>query len=154
VLTGQPCFPSEEGWGDEFKEQRVENKIMSLTNDPRLKQIAKQLCRELRKNQTNAEKIFWEAVRNRKFLGLKFYRQYPIFFDYIGKETFYIADFFCFEKKCVVEINGKIHDYLKDRDKQRTFIINMLGLEVVRFRNEEIENCFDHVLERLKMRLS
>ncbi len=127
---------------------------MSLINDPRLKQIAKQRCRELRKNQTTAEKIFWEAVRDRKFLGLKFYRQHPLFFDYTGKETFYIADFFCFEKKCVVEIDGKIHDYLIERDKLRTVIINMLGIEVVRFRNEEIENNLDYVLERLKRQLS
>jgi len=85
---------------------------MSLNRDPRLIEIAKQLCRELRKNQTKAEKIFWEAVRNRKFMGLKFYRQYPLFFDYTGKETFYIADFFCFEKKCVIEIDGKIEKFM------------------------------------------
>ena len=63
---------------------------MSLTKDPRLKQIARERCRELRKHQTPAEKIFWEAVRNRKVMGLKFYRQHPLFFDYFGKETFYI----------------------------------------------------------------
>ncbi len=125
---------------------------MSLTPDPRLRQIAKQLCRELRKSQTNAEKIFWKVVRKRKFLGLKFYRQYPIFFDYIGKETFYIADFYCFEKNSVIELDGKIHDYQKDRDKLRTFIINMLGIEVIRFRNEEVENDLDSVLEKLKKR--
>ncbi|HEX9975484.1 MAG TPA: DUF559 domain-containing protein, partial [bacterium] len=67
---------------------------MSLSHDPRLRQIAKELCRMLRRNQTNAEKIFWEAVRNRRFMGLKFYRQYPIFFDFSGQETFFIADFF------------------------------------------------------------
>lgn len=127
---------------------------MSLTNDPRLRQIAKQICRELRKNQKNAEKIFWEAVRNRKFMGLKFNRQYPIFFDYIGKKAFYVADFFCFEKRAVVEIDGKIHDYQKDRDKLRTFIIDMRGIEVVRFRNEEVENDIEEVLERLKIRWS
>ena len=58
---------------------------MSLSHDPRLTQIAKKYCRELRKNQTAEEKIFWEAVRNRKFGGSKFYRQYPLFFDYLGK---------------------------------------------------------------------
>jgi len=36
----------------------------------------------------------------------------------------------------------------------RTVIINMLGIEVIRFRNEEIENNLDHVLERLKQRFS
>ncbi len=126
---------------------------MSLSHDPRLIKTAKQLCRELRKKQTNAEKIFWETVRNRKFMGLKFNRQHPIFFDYFGNETFYIADFFCFEKRLVVELDGRIHDYQKDHDELRTFIINMKGIEVMRFRNEEVEKNLKIVLERLKMKL-
>jgi len=125
-------------------------RAMSLSNDPRLREIAKQLCRDLRKRQTNAEEIFWQAVRDRKFLNLKFYRQYPLFFDYLGKETFFIADFFCHERKLVVEIDGKIHDYRKDHDELRTFIIKMMGIEVIRFRNEEIENNLSEVLTRIK----
>ena len=127
---------------------------MSLSSDPRLREIAKQLCRELRQRQTNAEEIFWQAVRDRKFLGLKFYRQYPLFFDYLGKETFFIADFFCHERQLVVEIDGKIHDYRKDHDELRTFIINMMGIEVVRFRNEEIEKDLGNVLARLAKQLN
>jgi hypothetical protein len=34
--------------------------------------------RELRKNQTSAEKVFWEIVRTKRFLGLKFRRQHQI----------------------------------------------------------------------------
>ena len=123
---------------------------MSLSHDPRLRQIAKELCRMLRRNQTKTEEIFWEAARNRKFMGLKFYRQYPLFFDFSGQETFFIADFFCFEKQSVVEIDGKIHDYRKDHDEMRTFIINAKGINVIRFRNDEIEHNFNSVLERLK----
>lgn len=123
---------------------------MSLSHEPRLHEIAKQRCRDLRKRQTKAEAIFWAAVRDRKFLQLKFYRQHPLFFDYLGKETFFIVDFYCHERKLVVEIDGKIHDYRKDHDELRTFIINLLGHAVVRFRNEEIENNLHEVLERLK----
>ena len=71
---------------------------MSLNKNKELREIAKTSCRELRKNSTNAEKDFWNIVRNRKFLGKKFYRQYPIFFDLLGKESFYIADFYCHEE--------------------------------------------------------
>jgi len=123
---------------------------MSLSNDPRLREIAKQLCRDLRKRQTEAEAIFWQAVRDRKFLGLKFYRQHPLFFDYLSKETFFIADFFCHERQLVVEIDGKIHDYRKDHDELRTFIISMMGIQVIRFRNEEIENDLRGVLAKVE----
>ena len=122
---------------------------MRLSNDHRLRQIAKQLCRELRQRQTKAEEIFWQAVRDRKFAGLKFYRQYPLFVDYLGKETFFIADFFCHEKQLIVEIDGRIHDYRQDHDRLRTFIISMMGIEVIRLHNEEIENNLSEVLTKL-----
>ncbi len=127
---------------------------MSLTNDPRLRKIAKQICRDLRNNQTKAELTFWNAVRNRKILGYKFYRQYPLFFDYLGKETFFVADFFCFEKRLVIELDGKIHNYQIGRDKLREYLIKMMGIEVVRYRNDEIENNLNMVLEKLKFKLS
>ena len=126
---------------------------MSLSNDPRLRIVAKKVCRDLRKNQTRAEEKFWKAVRNRKILGLKFYRQYPIFFDYTGKETFFVADFYCYEKRLVIELDGQIHDYHKERDKFRTYLMNMLGIEVIRYRNEEIENNLEEVLENLREKL-
>ena len=127
---------------------------MSLSNNPRLREIAKQLCRDLRKRHTDAEAIFWQAVRDRKFLGLKFYRQHPIFFAYLGKETFFIADFFCHERQLVVEIDGKIHDYRKDHDELRTFIISKMGIEVIRFRNEQIEHDLRGVLAEIEQVLN
>jgi very-short-patch-repair endonuclease len=123
---------------------------MSLIKDHRLVEVAKQLCRKLRRNSTKSEKIFWEVVKNRKFMDKKFYRQYPIFFDTRGKETFFIADFYCHESKLVVEIDGKIHDYNKKHDELRTYIINHMGLDVIRFKNEEIENNLEDVLLKLK----
>ena len=123
---------------------------MSLSHDPRLRELAKQHCRELRKNQTNAEKIFWEAVRNRRFLGLKFNRQFPLYFEFDEKETFYIADFYCFEKKLIIELDGKIHDFQKNRDTLRTEIINSRGIVVIRFRNEEVLENWNRVAERLR----
>lgn len=122
---------------------------MSLSNNKALREIAKRRCRTLRKNSTNAEKIFWNIVRNRKFLGKKFYRQYPIFFDLLGKESFYIADFYCHEEKLVIELDGRIHDFRKNEDEFRTDVINNLGIRVIRFSNNEIENDIDKVLNKL-----
>ena len=72
---------------------------MSLNKSRELREVAKKICRDLRKNSTIAENKFWERLRNRKFLGKKFYRQYPLFFDTLGKESFYVADFYCHEEK-------------------------------------------------------
>ena len=123
---------------------------MSLTKNTKLILVAKQACRELRKRSTSAEQLFWEKVRDRRFLDLKFYRQHPLFVDVSGRETFFIADFYCHERKLVIELDGKIHDYNKQHDKARTEIVNSLGVSVVRFKNQEIEHDVKKVLEKLK----
>ena len=61
-------------------------------NSLKWKQL-KEFAKENRKNQTFAEKIIWNLVRNNK-LGFKFKRQY-LFFDFI-------LDFACIEFKLVV----------------------------------------------------
>lgn len=126
---------------------------MSLNKNRQLRIIAKTQCRKLRRNSTRAEQIFWEQVRNRKFLGLKINRQFPIFYDTLGKETFFIADFYCHEKKLVIEIDGKIHKNQIEQDVLRTEILHTLGLKVIRFKNEEIEQNIINTLEKLKTNL-
>lgn len=123
---------------------------MSLRRSKEIALVAKQVCRDLRKRSTPPEQAFWDQVRDRRFQGPKFYRQHPLFVDLDGGETFFVADFYCHERKLVVEIDGKIHDYHKQHDAARTEGINGLGVSVVRFRNEEIESNMDGVLERLR----
>ena len=122
---------------------------MSLNNKKKLVDVAKVVCRELRKNSTEAEREFWEAVRTKK-LGKKFYRQFPFFHDITGKETFFVADFYCHEEKLIVELDGKYHQYRLKEDKERTKILNCLGLRVIRFRNEEIINDLSGVVMKIK----
>ena len=45
-----------------------------LKNDP----VLKDRRRELRRNQTDAEKALWAQVRSKQFFGLKFFRQYSV----------------------------------------------------------------------------
>jgi very-short-patch-repair endonuclease len=123
---------------------------MSLSRRKELSKIAIKLCRELRVNQTESEKLLWSRIRNRKLLGKKFLRQHPIFFDLSGKETFYIADFYCHELKLVVEIDGEIHKYKKNKDEERDKILELLGLAVIRIKNELIMNSINEVFYSLK----
>jgi len=123
---------------------------MSLNRKRELVEVAKVVCRDLRRNSTKAEKIFWEAVRNKKFIGKKFYRQYPFFYDITEKESFFVVDFYCHQEKLVVELDGVIHKYRLKEDKERERILNYLGLNVIRFRNDEVLNNLDNVLLKLK----
>jgi very-short-patch-repair endonuclease len=68
----------------------------------------------------------------------------------MGRRTFFIADFYCYERRLVIEVDGKNHDYQKDYDELRTQVIDSLGISVVRVRNEDIENNIDQVLEGMR----
>jgi very-short-patch-repair endonuclease len=100
-------------------------------------------AKELRKSMTEAEDILWKHLRNKKLNGLKFRRQHPL--------DIFIADFYCHEKKLVIELDGGIHDILeqKEYDEGRTSELEGKGFKVIRFRNEEIMNDLEDVLNRI-----
>lgn len=98
-------------------------------------------ARELRKEMTPAEKVLWERLRNRQLGGFKFRRQAPM-------GTF-IADFYCAEKKLIVEIDGCVHDTQVEYDLFRTETMESLGYRVIRFRNSEIEQDLPRVLSTI-----
>ena len=109
------------------------------------------VSRELRKNMTTAEIIFWRKVRNKKFYGFKFLRQHPIFYDYWSKKKFFIADFYCRELNLIVEIDGGIHEKQKEYDRIRTEILQRhKNLKIIRFKNEEVVSNIELVLQKLK----
>jgi len=118
-----------------------------------LRNFIKQTVRNLRKNQTEAEKILWSQLRNRKLNNQKFLRQHPIFFEINGQKRFFVADFYCSKKRLVIEVDGKIHLRQKDYDEIRTEIINFLGIKVIRFQNEEIQNNLTGVIEQIQQHL-
>lgn len=100
-------------------------------------------AKRLRRKMTDAEKILWRSIRNRKLDGLKFRRQHPI--------KNYIADFYCFEINLVIEIDGKVHDK-KDQiehDDNRTAELERFGVNVIRFTNDEVENNLGKVLKEI-----
>jgi very-short-patch-repair endonuclease len=101
------------------------------------------VCRNLRKRQTDSEKLLWQCLRKKRLKGLKFRRQHPI-----GR---YLADFYCPEAHLAVELEGSIHR-AKDQkgyDKIRQEAIQMRGIRVVRVRNEEVERDLDGVIRRV-----
>lgn len=104
-----------------------------------LKKYIVDLSRELRQNQTPQEQKLWQHLRNRKLSGLKFLRQHPIVYGGTERrpESF-IADFYCAERRLVIEVDGKIHNFQKEYDQDREGILKGLGLRVLRFKNEEL----------------
>src|SRR5438874_3505827 len=92
-----------------------------------------QRARELRRVSTPAERRLWECLRDRRLHGLKFRRQQPLY----G----YIVDFYCAERRLVVELDGAVHQDPEQQsyDEYRTRQLHERGLTVLRFRNGEVE---------------
>jgi adenine-specific DNA-methyltransferase len=97
---------------------------------------------------TEAEEKLWQILRNRQIENCKFRRQHPLYK--------FIADFYCHEKKLVVEVDGGYHNEKeqKEYDELRTEIINKYGIQVLRFTNEEVLNDIKNVKEKIKTALN
>lgn len=96
--------------------------------------------RQLRSNQTNAEKLLWQKLRKRQ-LGVRFQRQYVF-------DNKYIVDFYCASLKLIIEINGGQHND-NHQDDIRDNYIKKRGCKILRFWNndilENIEGCLSQI---------
>jgi very-short-patch-repair endonuclease len=110
-----------------------------------------EFARLLRKNLTREERTMWKFLRNRKLDGFKFLRQHPIkVWETDGHRHFYYADFYCSEKKLVVEIDGLIHATQEDYDQARDHIMLELKLKILRITNEEVNSDLKGVLQKIR----
>lgn len=85
----------------------------------------------MRKNPTEAENKIWKEylsdLNKNKFTVL---RQKPI--------GYFITDFYIAKIKLIIEIDGKIHNFLKERDKDRTLFLQKYNLKIIRITNDSI----------------
>jgi len=96
------------------------------------------LARKLRRNQSEAEKKVWQAIRSRRLGGYKFRRQVPI--------SHFIADFVCEDARLIVELDGGQHAENKADDLLRTQPLETFGYRVIRFWNNEVFENMEGVL--------
>lgn len=104
-------------------------------------------ARELRKNETEAEKILWNVLRSRRCEGLKFRRQHPA--------SQFILDFYCHEYFLGIEVDGSVHENedAKQYDQNRAVELEDLGITILRFRNEDVLNNLTEVLQEIKNKI-
>ncbi len=109
--------------------------------------MANERARALRRNQTDAERVFWQAVNGKQLHGHRFRRQHPL-----GN---YIVDFICLEKKLIVELDGEQHGFGKHmlHDAKRDAWLEQRGYRVVRYWNDEVYNNLEGVLTELAIYL-
>jgi len=119
--------------GEGAAKRRVRGSILRPgSNSP---EVFLDRARQMRREETRAEKKVWIQLKDRRTLGLKFRRQVPI--------DRYIVDFYCHEIRVIIEVDGGIHDQpgQAEWDATRTARLEELGYKVLHITNEDI---FDH----------
>ena len=99
--------------------------------------------KELRKNMTDTENLLWYYLRDRQLNDCKFRRQEAI--------DNYIADFVCYEKKLIIELDGGQHNEDENikKDLNRQKYLEDKGFKVLRFWNNEVNENLEGVLNSI-----
>jgi very-short-patch-repair endonuclease len=135
-----PTVPLREGRNCEanFGEGLLEQKPQ--THSQRRAHLKRGVARRLRNNATDAERMLWYRLRDKRLSGLKFRRQQPT-----GP---YVVDFYCSEAKLIVELDGSQHGDGRHPayDLRRTKWLQYRDYVVVRFWNSDVLNDSDYML--------
>jgi very-short-patch-repair endonuclease len=103
-------------------------------------------ARQLRENQTDAERRMWMLLRDRRLAHLKFRRQVSI--------GHYFVDLLCLQKRLIIELDGGQHND-NPADDIRTAWLESQNFKVIRFWNNDVlknpEGALTSILLALKI---
>jgi len=104
----------------------------------------KEQARIHRKNMTNAEKLLWIRLKNRRDFPDRIRSQHSVFK--------FILDFYCHQSQLAIEVDGGYHKEKSQilYDEDRTLILSEFGIKVIRFTNHEVLNDIDNVVLKIK----
>lgn len=111
----------------------------------KFKNLLQVRSRDLYRRRTKAEDMLWLRLKAKRLDGLKFRCQRKI--------PPYIVDFVCMEKHLIIELDGSSHDGREGYDARRTRILELRGYRVIRFRNEDVFNDIEEVLDCISWEL-
>ena len=99
------------------------------------------VARRLRRQQTDAERILWFRLRNRRLAGWKFRRQKSL--------NGFVVDFCCSDARLVVELDGGQHADRVEADTKRAKDLEASGYLILRFWNNDVMLNIEGVLEEI-----
>ena len=101
-----------------------------------------EFARKHRKAPTASEALLWNALRDRRFRGIKFRREHVL--------HPFIVDFYAASLKLVVEVDGGYHVARVTEDAARDAELARLhGVRVIRVAADDVEHALASVLSRL-----
>ncbi|MFH0852692.1 MAG: endonuclease domain-containing protein [bacterium] len=98
-----------------------------------------QFRKKLRNSATPQEIILWSKLKSNQ-LCYKFRRQHSI--------AKYIVDFYCPQKRLIIEIDGSQH-IDSEHDKKRDRYLEGLGFRILRFWDNDVNNNLEGILLKI-----
>jgi len=99
----------------------------------------------MRRTPTEAERVLWLLLRDRRLTGFKFRRQVPV--------HPFIVDFICYEARLIVELDGSQHAG-SDRDAERDRYLQRAGFRILRIWNDVALSDRETVLDAIWLALT
>ena len=98
-------------------------------------------ARELRRRLTPQEKKLW----------YDFLRKYPVKFYKQRIIESFVVDFYCADARLVIELDGSQHytEQGMQYDMERSAVFEQYGVQVLRFRNQDVSAHFEMVCEQI-----
>ncbi len=113
---------------------------------PAVRRRMLEVAREYRKAPQESESVLWDTLRDRRLGGFKFRRQQPI--------GAFVVDFYCDEAALVVEVDGPIHTFQANADRERQELLESLGLGVLRVAAGQVISDLDGVRSQIRRTLA
>jgi very-short-patch-repair endonuclease len=104
----------------------------------------KTFSRKLRNHSTLGEVLLWKQLRAGQMMGYTFARQKPL--------DRFIVDFCCEPLRLVIEVDGGYHFNPSQmiRDKKRQGILESMGLNFLRFLDDEVRKDMPRVVSTIR----
>jgi len=100
----------------------------------------------LRRNLTEAERLLWHQLRDRRVGGVRFRRQYRL--------GAYVVDFVCLQVRLVIEVDGPSHEFTLEADQRRTEWLENQGFRVIRFTNDQVMKNLSGTIQMIEAALA
>ena len=122
----------------------------------KLPDVIKEVSRKLRWNMTESEVILWSFIKWSK-IWVRFQRQKPIymFTENSWLDRYIIPDFYCHNKKIILEIDWSIHNLkeIYELDLYKEDLLTNMWFKVIRIKNYDIKNNINNVIQSIKSNL-
>ena len=108
--------------------------------------IPTERVRELRHNQTEAERAAWYLLRGRR-LNARFRRQFRI--------EGWIVDFYCFRHRLAIEIDGSVHSQPGQmrKDAEKEDYLRTLGIRLLRVPNGLVLKAPEEFVQKVQQEI-